>query len=69
MKLYDKPIKNALVINGVTYKAVRTNNIAGLGPDPCSLCDKKVKKLCQDRNTMPCDLFHKGHRLAHFVKI
>lgn len=69
MNKATKQIKNALVINGVTYKAVRTNNIAGLGPEPCSLCDKKVKKLCQDRNTMPCDLFHKGYMLAHFVKI
>lgn len=59
---------NAIIINGVTYKVMRTNNIAGYGPDPCSLCD--ILKLCGDKGrVMPCDLFHRGHMLAHFKKL
>ena len=64
-------MKNAIIINGTIYKAVRTNNIAGLGPDPCSLCAKEVKRKCQPQghaDIQPCRMFNRGHMLAHFVK-
>ena len=64
-------MKNGIIINGKAYKAVRTNNIAGLGPDPCSLCAKEVKRKCQPKgyaDIQPCIVFSSGHMLAHFEK-
>ena len=64
--------KNAIIINGVTYKVVRTNDIAGLGPDPCSLCDPSVKRRCQPRGYaeyQPCEIFNHGYMLAHFKRM
>ena len=63
---------NAIILDGKTYKVVRTNNIAGLGPDPCSLCDPGMKRRCLRPASMdlePCKIFNKGHFLAHFKKI
>lgn len=65
-------MKNGIIINDKTYKVVRTNNIAGLGPDPCSLCAKEVKRKCQPQgyaDIQPCRMFNSGHRLAHFEKV
>lgn len=66
------PVKNAIILNGKTYKVVRTSNIAGLGPDPCTLCDPTVKHRCQQPvgypNHQPCQMFNHGHMLAHFKK-
>lgn len=67
-----KDIKNAIILNGTTYKVVRTNNIAGLGPDPCTLCDPAVKRRCQPvgyPDYQPCQIFNRGHMLAHFKKV
>lgn len=65
-------MKNGIIINGHAYKVIRTNDIAGLGPDPCSLCDKTIKRKCEQFNgdkKMPCEIFNKGYYLAHFKKI
>lgn len=65
-------MKNGIIINGKAYKAVRTNNIAGLGPDPCSLCAKEVKRKCQPKgyaDIQPCNVFSRGYMLAHFEKV
>lgn len=67
-----KDIKNAIILNGTTYKVVRTNNIAGLGPDPCTLCDPAVKRRCGPDgypDHQPCRMFNHGHYLAHFKKV
>lgn len=65
-------MKNAIILNGKIYKVEHTNNIAGLGPDPCILCDKTIRKKCEDANgnvIQPCRIFNKGHYLAHFKKV
>ena len=66
-------IKNAIIINGITYKVVRTNNIAGLGLEPCDLCHPDIKRRCKKPvgypNLQPCRIFNRGHMLAHFRKV
>ena len=65
-------LKNAIILNGTTYKVIRTNNIAGLGPDPCSLCDPTMKRRCGPEgyaDLQPCRVFNRGHMLAHFKKV
>lgn len=57
---------NQIIIDNQVYVVRRTNNIAGLGPDPCSLCD--LRKKCEIEYVQPCRLFHRGYHLAHFVK-
>lgn len=64
----NKQPKNAIVYKGKTYPAVLTNNIAGLGPDPCSLCDPAIKRACYKNYHEPCRIFNRGHHLAHFGK-
>lgn len=59
------------MLNGTVYKVVRTNNVCGLGPDPCELCDKSLRKRCKNptgKDIQPCELYHKGYFLAHFEK-
>lgn len=65
-------MKNAIILNGKIYKVVRTNNSTGLGPDPCNLCDKTIRKKCEDANgndIQPCRIFNRGYHLAHFKKV
>lgn len=59
-------MKNGIVIDGKTYKAVRTTYIPGLGQSPCTLCDIKVRRLCESDDVQPCRLFNRGYKLAHF---
>lgn len=64
---------DAIILNNIVYTVVRTNNIAGFGPDPCSLCDKTVKRRCCQpdgyADIQPCKMFNRGHMLAHFKKV
>ena len=62
-------MKNAIILNGTAYEVVRTRSIAGLGPDPCELCDKTMRRICENGSLQPCDLFHRGNDLAHFKKV
>ena len=61
--------KDAIVLNGMTYKVVRNNCIGGLGPDPCSLCAPTVAQKCRKDDVQPCRMFHKGHYLDKKKKI
>ena len=61
-----KTVKNGIVINGKSYKAVRTTYIPGLAQSPCTLCDITVKRLCESDDVQPCRLFNRGYKLAHF---
>lgn len=45
--------KDAIVLNGTTYKVVRNNCIGGLGPDPCSLCAPAVARKCRKDDLQP----------------
>ena len=63
------PPKDAIVLNGTTYKVVRNNCIGGLGPDPCSLCAPAVARKCRKDDLQPCRMYNKGHFLAHFKKV
>lgn len=69
----NKPVHNGIIINGKTYKVVRNNNIAGLGPNPCDLCDPAIKRRCFQPvgypDYQPCRVFNRGHMLAHFKKV
>jgi hypothetical protein len=67
-----KPLKDAIIKNGITYKVVRMLYVPGCGQeDPCKKCD--LARACdrrQDGNYIqPCSLFHKGNRLAYFKKM
>ena len=64
----NKQLKNAIVYKGKTYPVVRTNNIAGLGPDPCNLCNPVIRRACEDDYLQPCRIFNRGYHLAHFGK-
>lgn len=64
----NKQPKNAIVYKNKTYPVVLTNNIAGLGPDPCALCDPAIKRACKRDYFEPCRIFNRGHHLAHFGK-
>ena len=64
----NKQLKNAIVYKGKTYPVVRTNNIAGLGPDPCGLCDPVIRRACKEDYFQPCRIFNRGYHLAHFGK-
>jgi len=60
-------IKNAIIINGTCYLVKRMLYI-GIGQNPCDKCD--IRKKCDSMITMyPCDLFHKGNKLAYFKKL
>lgn len=65
-------VKNGIILNGKTYRAVRTNNVLGTSPDPCMLCDPSVKRRCQHPygypDKQPCKMFNSGYMLAHFEK-
>lgn len=65
--------KNAIIINGIIYRAVKKNHVPGLSPDPCSLCDIGMKRKCMSpmgyANKQPCELFNHGHQLTHFKKV
>lgn len=64
--------KNAIIVNGIIYKAVKKNYVPGLSPDPCSLCDPNMKRKCQrtmGTDVQPCELFNHGHKLTHFKKV
>lgn len=64
----NKQPKNAIIYKGKTYPVVLTNNIAGLGPDPCALCEPTIRRACKHDYFEPCTIFNKGHHLAHFGK-
>lgn len=65
----NSEIKNAIILKGKTYKVVRTLSVAGLGPDPCALCDRTIYKICWKHNMQPCDMFSTDRYLAHFKKV
>lgn len=61
-------IKNAIIINGTTYRAKRMLYVPGLGQeDPCDKCD--LRRKCENQNIQPCRLYTTGNRLAYFKKL
>lgn len=66
----NKSPRNAIVINGVTYKAVLVNTMGMFAPyDLCALCDLRRRCKPDEHNLQPCELFNKRGRLAHFRKV
>lgn len=62
-------IKNAIIIDKITYKVVR-RTYYGFYPQekgPCDLCD--IKKYCERDDAQPCRIFNERYRLAHFKKV
>lgn len=65
-------MKDAIIKNGITYKVVRMLYVPGCGQEsPCEKCDlaRTCNRPDDGQMLMPCEMFHKGNRLAYFKKM